>query len=103
MEGSSNRWIRETRAVSTMHSKVGRLVAILLGCSWAVAANGDASSQEIAPKPFAAEAARTAKERLGGKSADEQRVDNCKVPLESRGPKPRPDRCAGDVSTGSKD
>jgi hypothetical protein len=34
---------------------------------------------------------RTAKERLGGKASDEQRVDNCKVPLDLRGPKPRPD------------
>jgi hypothetical protein len=103
MEGRSNRWIKEARAVSTMHSKIRRLIAILLACSWAVAANGAASSQEIAPKQLAAEPARTAKERLSGKSADEQRVDNCKVPLESRGPKPRPDHCAGDLSTGSKD
>ena len=36
---------------------------------------------------------RTAKERLGGKANDEQRVDNCKVPLDQRGPKPRPDEC----------
>jgi hypothetical protein len=36
---------------------------------------------------------RTAKERLSGKAADEQRVDNCKVPVELRGPKPRPDAC----------
>jgi hypothetical protein len=31
---------------------------------------------------------RTAKERLGGKSSGEQRVDNCKVPPALRGPKP---------------
>jgi hypothetical protein len=36
---------------------------------------------------------RTAKERLGVKASDEQRVDNCKVPLDRRGPKPRPDEC----------
>jgi hypothetical protein len=41
-----------------------------------------------------AEAPRTGKERLGGKASDEQRVDNCKVPPELRGPKPRPDQCA---------
>jgi hypothetical protein len=34
---------------------------------------------------------RTAKERLGPKASDEQRVDNCKVLLDRRGPKPRPD------------
>ena len=41
---------------------------------------------------------RTAKERLGGKASDEQRVDNCKVPLDLRGPKPRPDQCSGDAA-----
>ncbi|MGH7154840.1 MAG: hypothetical protein ACREF3_13015, partial [Acetobacteraceae bacterium] len=33
----------------------------------------------------------TAKERLTDKASDEQRVDNCKVPPEHRGSKPRPD------------
>jgi hypothetical protein len=104
MEGSSNRCINEARAVSTMYSNISRgVAAILLGCSCALVLNGDASPQEIAPKQLAAEPARTAKERLSGKSADEQRVDNCKVALAVRGPKPRPDHCAGDVSTGSKD
>jgi hypothetical protein len=41
---------------------------------------------------------RTAKERLGGKASDEQRLDNCKVPLDLRGPKPRPDDC-GDAAS----
>jgi len=36
---------------------------------------------------------RTAKERLGVKASDEQRVDNCKVPVDTRGPKSRPDEC----------
>jgi hypothetical protein len=36
----------------------------------------------------------TAKERLGEKWNDEQRVDNCKVPPEKRGTKPRPNDCA---------
>jgi hypothetical protein len=45
---------------------------------------------------------RTAKERLGGKASDEQRVDNCKVPRDLRGPKPRPDECGDDVSMKAK-
>ena len=45
---------------------------------------------------------RTAKERLGGKPSDEQRVDNCKVPLDQRGSKPRPDDCRDGVSTKAK-
>ena len=36
----------------------------------------------------------TGKERLGEKWKDEQRIDNCKVPLEKRGARPRPDACA---------
>jgi hypothetical protein len=36
----------------------------------------------------------TLKERLGAKWKDEQRVDNCNVPPEKRGTKPRPDACA---------
>jgi len=44
---------------------------------------------------------RTGKERLGRKASDEQRVDNCKVPLDQRGPKPRPDECDNGASTRS--
>jgi hypothetical protein len=47
-----------------------------------------ASRQADAPVPL------TLKERLGAKWKDEQRVDNCKVPVEKRGAKPRPDSCA---------
>ena len=36
----------------------------------------------------------TGKERLGEKWEDQQRIDNCKVPLDKRGTKPRPDSCA---------
>jgi hypothetical protein len=35
----------------------------------------------------------TGKERLGRKWMDEQRLDNCNVPLDKRGTKPRPDAC----------
>lgn len=35
----------------------------------------------------------TGKERLGKKWTDEQRVDNCKVPVDKRGAKPRPSTC----------
>ena len=36
----------------------------------------------------------TGKERLGEKWKDEQRIDNCKVPQDRRGTKPRSDSCA---------
>ena len=35
----------------------------------------------------------TGKERLGRKWMDEQRIDNCNVPIEKRGTKPRPTIC----------
>lgn len=40
---------------------------------------------------------RTLKEQLSDKASDEQRVDNCGVPPERRGPVPRPD-CADKAS-----
>ena len=38
-----------------------------------------------------AEPAKTSKERLSDKASDEQRVDNCHVPVERRGAVARPD------------
>ena len=38
-----------------------------------------------------AEPAKTLKERISDKASDDQRVDNCRVPPERRGPKARPD------------
>jgi hypothetical protein len=36
---------------------------------------------------------QTLKERLSDKASDEQRIDDCKVPQDRRGAKPRPDKC----------
>jgi hypothetical protein len=44
--------------------------------------------------PAAQQRTLTGKERLGPKWTDEQRIDNCKVPLDKRGTKPRPSACA---------
>jgi hypothetical protein len=60
-------------------------------------ADGEASHTEASQ--IQAQPTRTAKERLGGKASDEQRLDNCKVPLDLRGPKPRPDGCGDAAST----
>ena len=38
-----------------------------------------------------AQEAHTLKERLSDKASDDQRVDNCHVPVERHGTKPRPD------------
>jgi phospholipase C len=42
---------------------------------------------------------RTGKERLGGKASDEQRVDDCRVPAELRGSKPRSADCGNGMSS----
>lgn len=41
----------------------------------------------------------TGKERLGPKWTDEQRIDNCHVPFDKRGGKPRPDNCPNTPSS----
>jgi hypothetical protein len=41
----------------------------------------------------------TGKERLGPKWTDEQRIDNCKVPIDKRGTKPRSSACPGAPSS----
>jgi hypothetical protein len=38
-------------------------------------------------------ASLTGKERLGRKWMDEQRIDNCNVPIDKRGSRPRPSDC----------
>jgi hypothetical protein len=43
------------------------------------------------PGEDGAKSAKSLKERLSDKASDEQRVDNCRVPLDRRGTKPRPD------------
>ena len=76
--------------------------AIILTLAMAVASPSVAQyrqppSDDRAAGPEAAEPAIptfTGKERLSNKWMDEQRIDNCKVPLDKRGAKPRPDACA---------
>ena len=41
----------------------------------------------------------TGKERLGPKWTDEQRIDNCNVPVDKRGARPRPSACANNPSS----
>jgi hypothetical protein len=52
-------------------------------------------SPVAAGKPVDGMKIKSIKERLSDKASDEQRVDNCNVPPERRGPKPRPG-CAGE-------
>jgi hypothetical protein len=88
--------------VSTMFAVLGPVAAMTLVMQLGSAAVGGASRQEVEPRQSKTEPSRTGKERLGGKSSDEQRIDNCNVPFALRGPKPRPDRCIDDASTSSR-
>jgi hypothetical protein len=65
------------------------LLALQVEPAWAGAGSGAGPAAEDAR----AASIRTVKERLSSKASDEQRVDNCKVPPELRGSKPRPDDC----------
>jgi hypothetical protein len=58
-----------------------------------------AGDAEVPPPsaPSAAPEMKTLKEKLSDKASDEQRVDNCHVPPDRRGAKPRPD-CAPPLS-----
>lgn len=72
----------------------GTLGAFLAVCL-ALPANAQDSLRPGQPAPNSANPAATltGKERLGRKWMDEQRIDNCKVPIDKRGTKPRPSVC----------
>jgi hypothetical protein len=55
---------------------------------------GDSGQSAVVAAPARGAIQLTGKERLGEKWRDEQRIDNCKVPLDKRGGRPRPDSCA---------
>jgi hypothetical protein len=54
---------------------------------------GDPPTPNAATQPLNLPKVLTGKERLGKKWMDEQRIDNCKVPIDKRGTKPRPSIC----------
>lgn len=91
---------RRGRIALTTFLALGRAAAVLLGIQIALAPAVDAADEQRGANQAQAAPARTVKERLSSKASDEQRVDNCKVPLKLRGPKPRPD--CGDHPTGPK-
>lgn len=75
-------------------SFVTRLVACcLVVVPIASASRAGAASQAAATPPAQKAATLTGKERLGPKWTDEQRIDNCNVPVDKRGSKPRPIAC----------
>jgi len=80
-------------AMRAMSRALAALAAIVLATAGPALAGGSSGKEQRDAQDAEAAPVRTAKERLSGKAADEQRVDNCKVPLELRGAKPRPDDC----------
>ena len=85
---------------STMLLIVSRVTALALMAQ--VAPTAGASREQGAGKQSQAQPTRTGKERLGGKASDDQRTDNCNVPPDLRGPKPRPDSCGDGAGTSSQ-
>ena len=53
----------------------------------------DPPASNAASLPSTTPRSLTGKERLGEKWMDEQRIDNCNVPIDKRGTKPRPNTC----------
>ena len=75
-----------------MHALYGGLLGLLLIAVMPSASNAqDTRSDQAAPT--SASPSLTGKERLGRKWMDEQRIDNCNVPRDKRGTRPRPNTC----------
>jgi hypothetical protein len=64
-----------------------------LRCLAALAVTVLASAQNASSAEAVQQRTLTGKERLGRKWTDEQRIDNCNVPPDKRGAKPRPSDC----------
>ena len=80
-------------------ASLGQAAAMTLSAQLGLASTQGQAGAESEAEQIQVAPTRTGKERLGGKASDEQRVDNCKVPLELRGPNPRPDDCAATQPT----
>jgi hypothetical protein len=87
----------------TLLEAIGFVVAMALLAPVGACENDGASCyisprQSDEPSQFQNQPVQTGKERLGRKFSDEQRVDNCNVPFDLRGSRPRPDDCTDDVN-----
>ena len=79
------------------HAAVGALVFIGV-----VSGASAQDSQRTSTSAVSAETPKrvlTGKERLGPKWTDEQRIDNCHVPVDKRGSRHRPSACPNDPSS----
>ena len=75
----------------------GLIILVVAVCFASESFSQDRQPDQTAPGAEAALPAngpsRTGKERMGRKWMDEQRIDNCNVPVDKRGSKPRPANC----------
>jgi hypothetical protein len=71
------------------------LVFLLVACFTVPATSQNAPSTAAPEAALSQDSPRvlTGKERLGRKWMDEQRIDNCNVPIDKRGTKLRPSAC----------
>ena len=77
-----------------MRSMCGILISLFAICLTLPAVAEDISQpDQPTPAPAQLPGTLTGKERLGRKWMDEQRIDNCKVPIDKRGTRPRPSSC----------
>ena len=79
--------------VSSRHSLALWLTICLPLAAPAQERSLDAPTPNTATVPTNTPTTLTGKERLGKKWDDEQRIDNCNVPVDKRGTKPRPAIC----------
>jgi len=84
-----------------MRSLYGKALGAFFAVCLMPPADAQDSSRLPQPSPNSATSpgTLTGKERLGKKWMDEQRIDNCNVPADKRGTKPRPSACPA-VPTG---
>ena len=80
-----------TKQALAMSLMAAALAAVDVDAQIIGQANSGQADRSVAPSNGAA--GLTGKERLGEKWKDEQRIDNCKVAIDKRGSKARPDSC----------
>ena len=76
---------------------IGSIITLCLALqclTWAAAAQNARLLDRPTPNSIFQQGTLTGKERLGRKWMDEQRIDNCNVPVDKRGTKPRPASCS---------
>jgi hypothetical protein len=76
-----------------MRSLLGISAALIAICLTPPVNAEDAARVQQPPNPPTWSGTQTGKERLGRKWMDEQRIDNCNVPIDKRGTKPRSSAC----------